>query len=394
MSVPFHYVVKMNLVHDSSAGELQFIEHSQDFSDASPIQARIAAFEHYQNYIDVLLESKGMKYQSDKQARENLMSFVDQGVKSIKTDDGELIIPRTITSGIGVFIKVTEDIPTEFYNYENAEELYIHGIGYFRSDAENFIDTLSMEFELYVKFGFDTAGKTKTIRFFETDVEVASDYEILETPFDFSGFDKAFDETDVTSTVEESQHIYVTPIPPIKNNRPTELYYKSQILKGESKWVEFKPSMLYYFGESEAESGYRRSIGYIVAKVIASFLNADGGLLFIGVTDTKEIQGLSYDFSLSQPASKDPRDYFVLEADNIIRQHFKSFAHDIFPEFVTIDGVEIFVFTIHPSRSRPVFLTSYQKEKEFYVRLGASCALYHDKEDIANYCIERWGYGR
>jgi len=59
-------------------------------------------------------------------------------------------------------------------------------------------------------------------------------------------------------------------------------------------------------------------------------------------------------------------------------------------EFTEINGVEIYVFTVFPSKNRPVFING-QNGKEFYVRLMGSCEPYTDIEEITVYCIDRWG---
>jgi hypothetical protein len=102
------------------------------------------------------------------------------------------------------------------------------------------------------------------------------------------------------------------------------------------------------------------------------------------------IQGLAYDFSLAKPKGKDPRDYFRIEVDKIIREYFKEFAHNISGDFETIEGQEIFIFTIYPTKSYPCFIYNAQGIKEFYVRLTTSSEPYSDIEQIARYCIDRW----
>ena len=56
---------------------------------------------------------------------------------------------------------------------------------------------------------------------------------------------------------------------------------------GESKWVEFKQT-----GRVNLHTGRRdQVIEQMVVKTVAGFMNADGGTLLIGVSDTGEVTG-------------------------------------------------------------------------------------------------------
>ncbi len=113
--------------------------------------------------------------------------------------------------------------------------------------------------------------------------------------------------------------------------------------------------------------------------------------MFVGVNDNKQIKGLQDDFSLAQPKGKDPKDYFSLQVDKLIREYFKGIASNISGEFIIVDSIEIFVFKVFPSKNKPIFIQG-QNGKEFYVRLTTSCEPYTDIEEIATYCINHWGH--
>jgi len=57
------------------------------------------------------------------------------------------------------------------------------------------------------------------------------------------------------------------------------------IQRGESNQVEFKPSLLYNFKTGKAGLSPK----FYTAKTICAFLNSNGGVLFIGLTDKGEI---------------------------------------------------------------------------------------------------------
>src|SRR5690606_14316099 len=123
-------------------------------------------------------------------------------------------------------------------------------------------------------------------------------------------------------------------------------------------------------------------------KAICAFLNSNGGLLIIGVTDKGEPQGLSYDFSLAE--EKIEKDFFMLEFDQML-EHFLTFSikSNVSGQFFQLNDKDIFVVTVTPSKLRPIFLKG-QNGKEFYVRGEASSRQLTDIEELVNYCIERW----
>jgi len=53
--------------------------------------------------------------------------------------------------------------------------------------------------------------------------------------------------------------------------------------------------LLYNFSLGKAGIGIKE----IISKAICTFLNSRGGFLFIGFTDKGEIQGLKYDYKLT-----------------------------------------------------------------------------------------------
>lgn len=70
-----------------------------------------------------------------------------------------------------------------------------------------------------------------------------------------------------------------------------QLTLEQIISQGEKSDIEFKPS---FFTDTNIKGG--RQLEYECAKVIASFLNTQGGYLLIGVSDDGEITGLDKDF--------------------------------------------------------------------------------------------------
>ena len=82
MKAAFHYIVKSKRIDFNSSNKINFVEYEQIFENENPIIAREKAFSHYQSIIDVLLQAKGKNYQSDKQTRKEILTFIDTGTST------------------------------------------------------------------------------------------------------------------------------------------------------------------------------------------------------------------------------------------------------------------------------------------------------------------------
>lgn len=377
----FHYVVKAKLIrHIKGSGEIEFLQFEDKFENENPIVARNLAFKHYQNYIDVLLEAKHNKYISDKQAREELISFIDPGTKTkIQLGESEVEFSDTFGNGIGVFLIVDVPKPDNIYDDKEGEEILIHGIGnisYLSDDPDRLIFELQRESDYYTFFNYQTDNNLIEVVYCSRDEweegyreDEPATYNILETPFDWTGLDKPY-----WWGEPEDEEIQQAP-----------KTLEEIIQEGESNQVEFKPALLYNFSTGKGGIGVKG----IIAKAICAFLNSNGGFLIIGVTDKGEPQGLSFDFSLSE--DKNEKDFFMLEFDQML-EHFLSFSikSNVSGQFFQLNEKDIFVVTVTPSKRRPIFLKG-QSGKEFYVRGEASSRQLTDIEELVNYCIEKWG---
>ena len=376
MNAAFHYTVKAKLIRFIKDGVIDFIEFNEPFENENPILAREQAIKIYQNHIDVLLQGKNKIYISDKQARSDLISFIDTGTSTkIKIGEKDFEFIDSYGNGIGVYLVIDQPMEDDITDDNVGDEYLIHGIGNIsREDPQGLMDGLNHEYWYYEHYGYDTKNYKREINFYEYDIGEAELNEILETPFDWTGLDIREESTDE----QPQEEIKITKT------------YAELIQGGESNQVELKPTLLYFYDKEGIKSGYRNFVRHIIAKVICSFLNSNGGYLFVGVNDNKEIKGLQDDFSLAQPKGKDPKDYFSLQVDKLIREYFKGIASNISGEFIIVDGIEIFVFKVFPSKKKPIFIQG-QNGKEFYVRLTTSCEPYTDIEEIATYCINHWG---
>jgi len=132
------------------------------------------------------------------------------------------------------------------------------------------------------------------------------------------------------------------------------------IAAGESRTVEFKSTMRMnlYTGKP----GKEIEIAWL--KGVAAFLNTDGGILLIGITDDGEITGLIRD-------DFDNKDRCQLHFKNLVAAHIGAqFSKNIHFSIEDVAGEEVGVIRCKRS-AEPVFL-KHPKGESFFIRSGPS----------------------
>jgi uncharacterized membrane protein YeaQ/YmgE (transglycosylase-associated protein family) len=153
---------------------------------------------------------------------------------------------------------------------------------------------------------------------------------------------------------------------------------------GESARVEFKSSARYNRHSGKRDERLEKA----VAKTVAGFLNAEGGVLLIGVADDGSIPGIEDDYTLLKAAD---RDRFELWLRDMLTKSIGVVAtRDVRVEFDAADGHDVCLVTAPPAR-RPVFVHGSEgHDATLFVRLGNTTREL-DVEEALTYCIDRWG---
>jgi len=150
------------------------------------------------------------------------------------------------------------------------------------------------------------------------------------------------------------------------------------IAGGETNCVEFKACA---YKHPKAPQPDKSLIGDIAAAV-ASFLNADGGDVLIGVENDGKLLGISSDLESVNPQRKD-EDSYLLWIQQKLEAHFGAdIVTKVGLSAVKIDNTLIARIRITPA-NRPVYVTLNGK-KAFYVR-AAKGRLDMDIEEAAGY---------
>ncbi|MBK9391243.1 MAG: hypothetical protein IPN68_14000 [Bacteroidetes bacterium] len=119
------------------------------------------------------------------------------------------------------------------------------------------------------------------------------------------------------------------------------------------------------------------------------------------MSDKGEVTGLENDFSLYIGDERKKKDLFRLSFDNLIRHFFDiSVFSQISTAIHKVDTCEIFIVSVNPSDSHPVFLRNRdfnaengkwdKVKKEFFIRGEASSLQIKDPEEINKYIKDKW----
>lgn len=150
----------------------------------------------------------------------------------------------------------------------------------------------------------------------------------------------------------------------------------------ESYLVEFKSSARWDLRQNKMN----REMESVIVKTVAGFLNSDdGGELFIGVDDARNVIGLSHDYQTVRPQNRDGFETFL--AKLLLDACGRDLSSFIRFEFPIMDRQEICRVSIRPA-PRPVFV-KVESQQHFYLRVGNSTNQLLMADAFA-YCNIRW----
>lgn len=162
----------------------------------------------------------------------------------------------------------------------------------------------------------------------------------------------------------------------IANNLVARLVVRSQIAshiliqEGESQFVEFKSSIRWNWHRKKDDAAMEQAL----LKSIAGFLNAKGGVLFVGVRDDGSVCGLAEDHFPNT-------DKMLLHVSHLVTAYLgKEALSQLHPTLVVIDEKTILRIDCEASFT-PIFLTSSQEEL-FFVRMGNQTQSYKMRSAI------------
>jgi len=398
----------------------------------NPILDREAAFRYRNEIIRSLLEVKGVLFEelNEIELRDKLCElyfksneeynshsdsknyfYTDNQKNELQYFDDSISWYPAPLEGIWVVMHHNDKLLYEahWWDEENQDKVVIDKIInkgiHFKNHIPPLTEALEVELSFYNKNEYSTVGDegqyVTEVEYCDHEVfkegEFASSFckpKFLKTPFDWSGYDKPFwwgepcEQRDWKFIEMEKWEEKMPSSDEVWN------------IHGENEFKEFKPALHFNTVTKKGSLGQMHR----VAKAICSFLNSNGGYVYIGVDDNGGIIGVENDLSLVKihgREGQDPEDYFQLKFGELKRKFFdKSISSLMKGYFSHIDDQTIFIIAVQPS-PEPVFLRKvvYDKEtntnnetKEFYYRSGSESPQITDIESVLNYCKVKWGW--
>ncbi len=138
-------------------------------------------------------------------------------------------------------------------------------------------------------------------------------------------------------------------------------YILELIRRGESKKLEFKSTLRMNLISGKPDW----NIEHAVLKTIVAYLNTDGGVLLVGVSNSGEVLGIKNDGFPNE-------DKFLLHFKQLIKQHIGlNYAPMIEYTLVPVNGKKVLEIDCKKS-DEAVFLKPDKNDEEFYIRIGPS----------------------
>ena len=137
------------------------------------------------------------------------------------------------------------------------------------------------------------------------------------------------------------------------------------IAQGESATLEFKSTLRWDVRTQQVN----RALQKVIAKTVAGFMNTEGGILLIGVSDDKDIHGIESDIASLDRKDRDGFEQTLTQTlKNYLGAEFAPFYHF---SYETIDVKTVCSVAVDHS-PKPVFLQDTNQITEFYIRAGST----------------------
>ena len=150
----------------------------------------------------------------------------------------------------------------------------------------------------------------------------------------------------------------------LDNGTPARVDDKIVVIDGETSTVEFKSSMLW-----DHKRGVKNAaLVDAVLKTITAFMNSDGGVLYVGVSDRSAILGIGSDYACL--GGKGNWDAWSRAFANAFRRVGAEYSAYVKLERIRLEGKDVAKLTVSRGR-KPVYVDPFGKA-EFYVRVGTS----------------------
>lgn len=360
------YKVSGNIVKYKNADNIDIHSWKEIFTDDNPLIARQNAINFYSNILAEIDEA-GEKIEDKITTGGDAFDDTGLGIgvyleitHPFEKLWDKVAIPHSPNCGLGSDLEgmIKElvdngDIEDEsdFQYWEDDFQFIILGVGKgIFATPPWFIRGLENEIKIYNFFDYDKNRLETTVSCFDHNKKKLIEHIILKIPYNWDNYNQQCLYDIKTNQSEKADY---------------ELDYLQVIKNGEGHQVEFKATLFFDIEKKQKNDNLKFSI----SKTIAAFLNTKGGILFIGINDNGEIEGLENDYQIFNSGNK--KDSFHKSLDSTIK-HFlgKNCYKYIDAKFHSFNDKDFMVITVKKSLY-PVILRN-KNEKEFYIKAGAT----------------------
>ena len=158
------------------------------------------------------------------------------------------------------------------------------------------------------------------------------------------------------------------------------------IQSGESQTLEFKSTARWSVKAGQLD----RKLEHVIVKTACALLNAEGGILIIGVDDAGNVLGLDDDWNTLGPRGN--RDGYELWLRQLLDTNLSLQTAGLLRiRFEAVDGKDVCVVSVAAS-GKPAFAKpdGGQRATEFWVRIGNASKQLHG-DSMADYQAQHWG---
>lgn len=168
-------------------------------------------------------------------------------------------------------------------------------------------------------------------------------------------------------------------------NKPISI--EEIIALGESQELEFKSSGRWNFHTNSRD----KVMEYVLVKTVCGFLNAEGGMLLIGVSDGGEVLGLTKDYAtLGRSPNRDRYELWLRQyLDNSLSSQTAGIVRI---DFTQICGHEVCTVRVGKAH-KPIFAkprSGSSNASDFWVRVGNAIKQF-EGPDMLDYQERHWG---
>jgi hypothetical protein len=185
-------------------------------------------------------------------------------------------------------------------------------------------------------------------------------------------------ESDLLRAFEKTQ----IPKPEAKTEKKIEgIPLEELVCRDESDKLEFKSSMVWDVKQKRAN----KELKIAIAKEIAAFMNAKGGILLIGVDDDKTVSGIEKDLAVLHNSQNE----FELTLTNLIRDNLGKVNRNLVELKINKIGEKKVAVVWVKESPHPVYVKAEGRKEEFCTRAGNSCQTLEVSE-ASLYIKEHW----